>query len=221
MIIFLLNKLNKLFWLLSHVNISQTWQMHRRVKHPRSAHLHVYHWSKINIAKSAVLELQENGYLDINVLNLKRKKVTPCTLWLDENSHLISNGFTMYEGATICVLKGGYLTLGKNSYMNMSLIQCANTITIGDDCAIGNKVEIQDSDFHLVLDTDGNSKPISKPICIGNHVWICDKAIILKGVTIGDGAIVAAGAVVTKDVPARCIVAGNPAKVVRENVIWK
>ena len=45
-------------------------------------------------------------------------------------------------------------------------------------------------------------------------------AIILKGVTIGDGAIIAAGAVVTKDVPAKCVVAGNPAKVVRENVIW-
>lgn len=215
------NKLKKLCWLFTHVNLCQTWDLHCRVKHPRSAHLHVYHWSKINLDKTATIELPERGYLDINVLNLKRRRVTPCTLWLDENSLLTSNGFTMYEGASICVLKGGHLMLGKNSYMNKSLIQCADSITIGDDCAIGNKVEIQDTDFHSVLDTDGNSKPISKPICIGNRVWICDKAIILKGVTIGNGSIVAAGAVVTKNVPAHSLVAGNPAKIIRENVYWQ
>ena len=103
----------------------------------------------------------------------------------------------------------------------MSLIQCANHITIGDNCAIAGDVLIQDTDFHPVMDEDGNPKPISKPIHIGNHVWICAKATILKGVTIGDGAIVAAGAVVTKDVPARCVVAGNPGKIVKENVVWK
>ncbi|MBQ0087738.1 MAG: acyltransferase [Prevotellaceae bacterium] len=216
-----MTKLKKLCWLFTHVNISQTWRLHCRVKHPRSAHLHVYHWSKINLAKTATIELPERGYLDINVLNLKRRRVTPCTLWLDENSLLTSNGFTMYEGAAICVLKNGHLTLGRNSYMNASLIQCADAITIGDNCAIASDALIQDTDFHPILDENGKEKPISKPIVIGNHVWICAHAIVLKGVTIGDGAIVAAGAVVTKDVPARCVVAGNPAKVVRENVIWK
>ena len=58
-------------------------------------------------------------------------------------------------------------------------------------------------------------------IKIGNHVWIGQNAAILKGVTIGDGAIVAANAVVTKDVPAHCAVGGNPAKVIKENVYWK
>ena len=56
---------------------------------------------------------------------------------------------------------------------------------------------------------------------IGNKVWIATEAMILPGITIGDGAIVAAGAVVTKDVPARCMVAGVPAKVMKENVDWK
>lgn len=55
---------------------------------------------------------------------------------------------------------------------------------------------------------------------IGNQVWIATGAMILPNVTIGDGAIVASGAVVTKDVPARCLVAGVPAKVIKENVKW-
>ena len=55
----------------------------------------------------------------------------------------------------------------------------------------------------------------------GDKVWIATNAMILPGVTIGDGAIVAAGAVVTKDVPPRCMVAGVPAKVIKENVEWK
>ena len=204
-----------------HLQVWQTWKMYRRVKHPKSAHLHVHNYSLINLAKSATITLPEKGALDINVLNIKRDKIRPCTLWMGENAQLISKGFTMYEGAAIVVVDGGKLTLGHNSYMNESLIQCANSITIGDDCAIAGDVLIQDTDFHPILDQNGKEKPVSKPIEIGNHVWICAKATILKGVTIGDGAIVAAGAVVTKDVPARCVVAGNPAKVVRENVIWK
>lgn len=56
---------------------------------------------------------------------------------------------------------------------------------------------------------------------IGNKVWIATNALVLPGVNVGDGAIVAAGAVVTKDVPAKCMVAGVPARVVKENVEWK
>ena len=66
-----------------------------------------------------------------------------------------------------------------------------------------------------------NIGTISKYAKIGNKVWIATGAMILPGITIGDGAIVAAGAVVTQDVAARCMVAGVPAKVVKENVEWK
>jgi acetyltransferase-like isoleucine patch superfamily enzyme len=62
---------------------------------------------------------------------------------------------------------------------------------------------------------------MTQEVFIGNNVWIGNRAIIMKGVTIDDGAIIAAGSIVTKDVPARCLVAGVPAKVVRENVQWK
>jgi acetyltransferase-like isoleucine patch superfamily enzyme len=217
----IITRLKKVFWCFRNLNVIQTFKMYCQVKHPRSAHIHVYKYSCINIAKSSNIILPDNAYLDINLTNIKRKKNIPCTLFVDDNATLRSCGFTMYEGASIVVNKKGTLFLGARSYINQSLISCSHFISIGDDCAIGGNVLIQDCDFHPVLDENGQPKPISKPIHIGNKVWICAKATILKGVTIGDGAIVAAGAVVTKDVPAYSLVAGNPARVIKENVVWK
>jgi acetyltransferase-like isoleucine patch superfamily enzyme len=62
---------------------------------------------------------------------------------------------------------------------------------------------------------------MTKPVHIGNHVWIGMNVMILKGVTIGDGAIIAAGSVVNRDVPERCLAGGVPAKVIKENVQWE
>lgn len=217
---FIINKIKKILWCINNLHLSQTLKMWLLVPLPRPSHLYVYNYSLINIAKSAKISILPNGYLNINVLNIKRNKIKPCTLWLSNNANLESKGFTLYEGAAIVVCEGGKLILGKNSYMNESLIQCANSITIGDNCAIAGDVLIQDTDFHPILGADGKPKPISKPIKIGNKVWICAKATILKGVTIGDGAIIAAGAVVTKDVPPYTCVAGNPARIVKENVQW-
>ena len=62
---------------------------------------------------------------------------------------------------------------------------------------------------------------MTKPIKIGNHVWIGINATILKGVTIGDGAIIAAGAVVNKDVEENSLVGGVPAKVIKKNIFWE
>jgi len=64
----------------------------------------------------------------------------------------------------------------------------------------------------LLLQSDAEIKPIS----IGSNVWICDRAIIFPGVTIGDNAVVAVNSVVTKDVPAGTMVAGQPARVIKK-----
>jgi len=94
-------------------------------------------------------------------------------------------------------------------------ISAASGITIGDSCMFAQNSYITDSDWH---DIYNRCVPVggSKPIKIGNNVWIGDSAIVCKGVTIGDNSIVGAGAVVTHDVPPNSIVAGNPAVVVKE-----
>lgn len=66
-----------------------------------------------------------------------------------------------------------------------------------------------------------NGSEPTRPIVIGNKVWIGTNVTVLKGVKIGDGCVIAAGSLVTKDIPANCLAGGVPAKVIKENVKWK
>ncbi len=131
----------------------------------------------------------------------------------------------------------GCLSVGKNGNITIddyalvgprALIQALTRIDIGRFAYIGPDVLIIDSNHHSIyamdrmIDVLGVDKRISglnavsKPITIGNHVWIGRRAMIFKGVTIGDRSIVGAGAIVTHDVPPDVVVAGNPAKIVKE-----
>ncbi len=140
-------------------------------------------------------------------------------LWVGKNATVAVNGrCTFHVGASIRVLDNAVLTLN-GGYFNAGVeITCRRRVTIGKGCTIAPHVVILDSDFHALLDRDDAA---SGDVCIGEHVWIGTRALILKGVTIGDGAVVAAGAVVTNDVRPACVVAGVPAKVIRENIAWE
>jgi maltose O-acetyltransferase len=88
---------------------------------------------------------------------------------------------------------------------------------VGDDCILGSCV-IVDTDYHSVeVDRRGPEAVVeSHPVVIGRNVWVAGRASVLKGVTIGEDSVVGYGAVVTADVPAGVVVAGNPARVVRK-----
>ena len=92
----------------------------------------------------------------------------------------------------------------------------AESIIIGDACMIAHGVYISDADWHGIYD---RAIPVGKtaPIVLEDNVWIGDRAVVGKGVTIGKNSIVAAGAVVVKDVPANVVVGGNPAKIININ----
>ncbi|MCL6416518.1 acyltransferase [Aestuariirhabdus sp. Z084] len=91
----------------------------------------------------------------------------------------------------------------------------AQQITVGDNCMLAAGCYISDSDWHGLYN---RLRPFrcTKPISIGNNVWIGHRAQVGKGVSIGDNSVVGAGAVVVKDVPANVVVAGNPAVVVKK-----
>ncbi len=112
---------------------------------------------------------------------------------------------------------GNHCSIGEYNH-----ITACNKISIGDGLLTGRYVYIGDNAHGGLSWEEAELPPIKRQLVskgevkIGNNVWIGDKATILAGVTIGDNAIVAANAVVTKDVPSNCIVAGIPAKIVKE-----
>lgn len=110
---------------------------------------------------------------------------------------------------------GKNISIGKNVFFNTGCsFQDRGGITIGNGCQIGMNVTIATLNHGLSLEKRNTT--YSSPVEIGGNVWIGSNATILPGVTIGDNSVVAAGAVVTKDVPGNAVVAGVPAKVVKE-----
>lgn len=108
--------------------------------------------------------------------------------------------------------KDAEVIIGDNVFVNGGVTICAGKrVSIGDFTLIADGAIIGDCDGHGL---DGLPTKIA-PITIGRHVWICFRANILRGVTIGDNSVVAACSLVTKDVPANTLVAGVPAKVIR------
>lgn len=109
----------------------------------------------------------------------------------------------------------GDITIGNNVGMSNCTIVSASRVTICDGACIGGGVQIMDTDFHSVYAEhrlNGNTNIVSKPIIVGKESFIGADAYILKGVTIGTRAVIGAGSVVTKDIPAGEVWAGNPAR---------
>lgn len=110
---------------------------------------------------------------------------------------------------------GKNLGLGERVFVNSGCrFQDQGGITIGDDVFIGHNVVIATLDH--ALDPAERATTVPAPVRIGDRVWIGANATVLPGVTVGDGAVVAAGAVVTRDVPPRTVVGGVPARTIRE-----
>ena len=125
----------------------------------------------------------------------------------------------------------GRLVIGKSVYIGDDcIISCSDTIVIGDHTLLGHEVQIFDNNSHP-LDRasrerdwaaiiDGANRPGDAiehaPVSIGEGVWIGFRSVVLKGVSIGDGAVVAAGTVVIEDVDARTVVGGSPARTIKD-----
>lgn len=128
----------------------------------------------------------------------------------------VMGSFSFYYGADVVVFENATLDLG-NSFINADCrIRCFNHISIGDGCAISHNFTVLDANGHKL-----NGVQELKEVKIGNHVWIGTGVTVLPGVTISDGAVIAAGAVVTKDVPAKALVAGVPAKIIKNDIVWE
>jgi maltose O-acetyltransferase len=113
----------------------------------------------------------------------------------------------------ITVYKNASLEIGYNAFLNDGVNICATqSIRIGHHAKVGDMTYIYDTDFHEI----SPDAPIKHaPVYIGNNVWIGAKSIILPGAVIGDHSVIAAGSIVTGEIPAKSLAAGSPARVVK------
>jgi acetyltransferase-like isoleucine patch superfamily enzyme len=122
-----------------------------------------------------------------------------------------------HDGRQATVSIGDYTSIWYGT-----VVSARHEITIGRNCAISWNCTIIDNDMHEIIYT-GDPAPVGfdPAVRIKDHVWIGASAIVLKGVTIGENSVVAAGAIVTSDVPSNTLVAGAPAKAIRSIAGWR
>ncbi|ESS74098.1 acetyltransferase [Methyloglobulus morosus KoM1] len=145
-------------------------------------------------------------------------------------SQIVLGDFVVLDG-TLEVYEHGKMTIGDYSYVGRARIYCADSVFIGEHCLISDNVCVMDSDLHPLSATnraviaerwalgefpDVYTDTPNAPVTLENHCWIGFGSAILKGVRVGEGAVVGSNSVVTKDVPPWTIVAGNPARIIRE-----
>ncbi len=135
---------------------------------------------------------------------------------------------TIFEASIACDRAGAQIQIGDRTFVGDSVIVCADRVTIGSDVLISWGVTIVDHDSHAVEFARRKTDVIEwyhgrkdwsavavAPVTVCDKVWIGFGATVLKGVTVGEGAVVGACAVVTRDVAPWTVVAGNPARVLR------
>lgn len=179
-----------------------------------------------------------------NRLEAYRAKVSHCTFKLEGEKNRVecqgllkkaeihikgdNNRIIISDGGEIRNIKlwikghENEIRIGRNVIFNGGRIVCAgykNEVTIDEDCMFAERIEIWASDTHPIY-KDGRIINPSQPIYIGSHVWVGTNVTILKGSTLNDGCIIGMGSLVKGEVPARVIYAGNPAKVLKEDVEW-
>lgn len=139
----------------------------------------------------------------------------PFNIYISNAKVIIGKGLRVRAGVSFNVTSGA-LTIGRGVFFNnYCSINCHNSITIGDNVLFGEGVKIYDHDHIFSASTGVSRKKFTtSKVVIGNNVWLCSNVIILKGVSIGDNAVIAAGSVVSKDIPASCVyVNGNVKKI--------
>ncbi|HOZ86300.1 MAG TPA: acyltransferase [Bacteroidia bacterium] len=160
-------------------------------------------------------------YREANICNMK-----------GDRDHIRLGNDTHIRGELMTMNYGGKIEIGDYCYLGEgSRIWSGESVKIGSHVLISHNVNIFDTDNHELqyeerakgyVNLLKRGQPAEKgsvktaPVSIEDHVWISFNVIILKGVKIGKGAIVAAGSVVTRDIPAFCTVAGNPAKIIKQ-----
>ena len=175
---------------------------------------------RVLIVKEKTSRMSINADTWIGQSIFKGKSILESRLLLEKRSEFISMGYSFGYGCDIELFDNAKLEIGHGGYSNIGLtIICGESIKIGQDVICGRHVTIRDTNGNHVINREGYK--CTRPVVIGDHVWLCEKVTVMPGVTIGSGSVIAAGSVVTKDVPPNSLAAGVPARVIRSGVLWR
>lgn len=157
------------------------------------------------------------GYYDGGMFDSKRDV---CRIHLINSTLVINGDVSLYPGVQIFA-QNATITIGNGTKINgTAQIIALKSIEIGEGCYIAQGVIIRDNDGHK-LSTDGTEPQLTcLPIKIGNHCWLGQRSMVMKGTTLHNNVVVAAGAIVTKDMDQRTLAAGMPAKSISSTVTW-
>lgn len=158
-------------------------------------------------------ELQNSSITIRGSNNRIRIDGTACLTWTDISILADDSEITVGAGTTI---------LGKPHQPNLLLTRGEpSRINIGRECMFSYGIEVRTSDSHPIFDAQGTHINPSADISISDQVWVGSRCMILKGVNLGRGSVLAAASVLTRHIGERVIAAGIPAKVIREDIQWK
>jgi acetyltransferase-like isoleucine patch superfamily enzyme len=180
--------------------------------------------SKIIPYKNAVLDLSRDSIIylsggDIEVgCDLMNKSKTETRIRMREGAIWCSvGGCKISYGSTIevlsdAVLECGYFTMNSNSTMIV-----AEKVSFGEDVMIGRNVVIYDSDYHQIVNNQGQVMNYSAPVVIESHVWLATNVMILKGTIVGMGSVIGANVTVSGRIPKHMIVTSESKYILRKN----
>lgn len=168
----------------------------------------------------------ENGTLRLGIPHFQFKLEYDaardnCRLYLENSVIHTTGGVVFLPGCRIVAVNGTLVVRDGTLIHAPTYIFVGKRVEIGERCLLARGITIMDTDWHKLAIGDEKPKEQAKEVMIKDHCWIGQNVTILKGVTIGEGAVIGANSVVTKDVPPRTMVAGNPARVIKENVVWE
>jgi acetyltransferase-like isoleucine patch superfamily enzyme len=194
----------------------------------RSLYLSARFGGRIIILRGTRLRLERGARIRVPrgcrlVIGRSHVAGAPASLDMRRNATLTVHGegrVVISRGARLLIMKNAHLEIGGETTIHYNAaITCYQHISIAQSCAISWNANILDGNLHELI-VDGVPHPRARQVTLGSYAWIGCGATVL-GAKIGAGAVVGAGSVVTADVPEKVVVAGNPARTIRKNVIWR
>jgi acetyltransferase-like isoleucine patch superfamily enzyme len=216
----------KLFYLVKRMhNKWQTFKsLNKSIELDSNSTIGIHHSTMFNLSNSKIIVRNGSlkigidfGYFDGGMYDSRKDN---CRIYMVNSTLEIEGNVSLYPGVTIYATNAKILIKNGTVINGDSCVIALKDIEIGQDCLIAQGVIIRDNDGHILAAGDTTNNTGIEKVYIGNHCWLGQRAMVLKGAELSDNVIVAAGAVVTKSVAANNLVAGIPAKVIKENVKW-